>query len=55
MALYRLERKGLFFIQAMTLCKFHEMIKKMTVDDKYHPQVGGLKKMKKPFGMARSS
>lgn len=54
-ALLRFERKGLFFIQAMTLCKFHEMMRKITVEERYHPQVGGSKKVKNPFGIARRS
>jgi hypothetical protein len=55
MALFRFDRKGLFFIQATTLCRFHEMMRRMAVEERYHPQIGGSKKVKKPFGMARRS
>jgi len=55
MALLRLDRNGLFFIHATTVCRFHEMMSRMAVEDKYHPQNGGSKNVKKPFGMARRS
>jgi hypothetical protein len=31
------------------------MMRKMAVEERYHPQVGGSKKVKKPFGVARRS
>jgi hypothetical protein len=55
MVLFRFERKGLFFIQAITLCRFHEIMRRMAVEERYHPQAGGSKKVKKPFGVARRS
>ena len=42
-------------IHEMTLCRFQEMIRKITVEDRYQPQIGGLKNVKKPFGIAKSN
>jgi hypothetical protein len=31
------------------------MTRKITVEERYHPHVGGSKKVKKPLGMAKRS
>jgi hypothetical protein len=48
-------KKGLFFIQEMTLCNVQDAIRRTAVEERYQPQIGGLKKVKKPFGAARTS
>lgn len=55
MRLPRGERKGLFFIHAMTLWRDHDAMRGTTVDERYQPQAGGSKKQKKPLGMASVS
>lgn len=31
------------------------MMRNMTVEERYQPQIGGLKNIKKPFGIAKSN
>lgn len=48
-------RNGLFFIHAMTLCMVQDVMRRTAVEERYQPQTGGSKKVKKPFGTARMS
>lgn len=49
------ERKGLFFIHAITLCSDQEQLRKIADTDKYHPYTGGSLKMKKPCQIPKSN
>lgn len=48
-------RNGLFLIQAMTLCRFQDMMRGTTVEERNQPHAGGSKKAKNPLGIARAS
>lgn len=37
------------------LCRVQDVMSNAAVEERYQPQIGGLKKLKKPLGMARRS
>jgi hypothetical protein len=51
----RRERNGLFLSHAMTLCRDHEVLRKMALTESHQPYIGGLKNMKKPCQMPNNS
>lgn len=55
MRLPRGPRKGRLFNQAITLCRFQDMMRGTTVEDRYHPHTGISKKVKNPLGTAKAN
>lgn len=48
-------RNGLILIHAITLCRLHEVLRKMAVTDRYQPYAGGWGKMNVPWKVPRMS
>lgn len=48
-------KKGFILIQEITLCKDHDMLRKMALTDSHHEKTGALKNNQKPCHMPRIS